>query len=734
MMLPARNPVRHIALLLACCLTCALGTGCLDGGTDRADKLAAIARWEDRRLAPQDSLGGMLADGDAHVRLAAVRAAGLIGRDDALPRMIDLREDPSQTVRAQMLFSLGLLADTLAVPVLVAAITDPRPAIRQAALRGLAQMPNRGAALVQVAAGDSPKDRAAAWDALRNQVDQVGRQELLLALQGGLVSSEPDVLWRVLRCVERLPDSTLVPLVIPATRSDRVQVRVHSYRALARLGGAAARQAVLLSAADHAFRRLPGQRVDIAACRALGTLAVEAPPEQMPAVAAFLIDRSGSASSHVAMAALDAMTACVARRPLPDEAADQESLLPVWRIRMARAALQRMDHPEAGVRAAAVTARAALRGAGSLDDFAPRLAVEESAHVMAALTRAVGDLCTDPDNRLKPFLGSLLFDAPPDTDLPAQRWLRNGLVGAAALDALAANETCDPHHRWQTQVDLMMRAVMPGATDDEQVLAATALGHLGDHPDDATARGVVGVARRIAGPWRSDLKLAAIECLGKMFSAPDSVWTPGETATAETRLLLSSSFDDPDVRIRLTARRTAQETGLLPAHLIPTAASLRATLPAFVRSADQPPVTVQFDAPRVTGTTNRGSFTLELKPDVAPNTCAVFLDLVNRGFYAGLTFHRVVPDFVVQGGDPTGTGWGSSGYTIRSEWSDLPYHRGMVGIAHSGKDTGSCQWFVTLSEQPHLVWRYTVFAEVVDGLEIFDGMQPGDKFNLAVAH
>ena len=110
----------------------------------------------------------------------------------------------------------------------------------------------------------------------------------------------------------------------------------------------------------------------------------------------------------------------------------------------------------------------------------------------------------------------------------------------------------------------------------------------------------------------------------------------------------------------------------------------------------------------------------------------MFLHLVRNGFYDGLTFHRVVPDFVVQGGDPTGTGWGGPGYTIRSEWSPRPYVRGTVGIAHSGKDTGGCQWFVTLSEQPHLVGRYTVFGEVTRGMDVFDLMQPGDTFSLDV--
>ena len=716
---------------LALALLALVLTGCLPGDGKREPKLEAVARWEDRRLAPQDSLTSMLTDADAHVRLAAVRAAGLIGRDDALVRMIDLDGDPSRTVRQQALFSLGILADTLAVPDLETATTDPGAPVRLAALRGLAHVPNRGMALLAVATTGEPQESAAAWDALRNQVDRVPHDDLLHALQAGLAADNPDVQWRVLRCVELLPDSTLVPLVASYARSDRAQVRVHAYRALARLDGAEARATVLATAEEHPFRHLEARRVDIAACRALGTLAVGAPEEQMPAVAAFLVECAGDPHPHVATTALDAMTACVADRPLPPEAAAQESLLPVWRIRMARSARDHLDRTDAGVRTAAVGAYAAVRGAGALPDLQPRVADETSAHVMAALVRAVGAHCTDPDATLCQFLGQPLFDAVADTSGAANPWLRQGLVGAAALEVLAANESCDPHRRWEILVDTMMRAVMPGASDNEQVLSATTLGLLGKYPDDITVQGVLHVANRTTEPWRSDLRLAALECLEDMFAVPDSVWTPREETTTSSSAFLTAAFDDPDVRIRLAARKTAVGTGLLPPRLIPSEASLRATLPAVHRHPDQPPVTLSFDAPRIAGTTPRGDFVLELKTDVAPNTCAVFLDLVDKGFYNGLSFHRVVPDFVVQGGDPTGTGWGGPGYTIRSEWSSLPYRRGMVGIAHSGKDTGGCQWFVTLSEQPHLVGRYTVFAEVVEGIEVFDGMQPGDTFSLA---
>ena len=117
---------------------------------------------------------------------------------------------------------------------------------------------------------------------------------------------------------------------------------------------------------------------------------------------------------------------------------------------------------------------------------------------------------------------------------------------------------------------------------------------------------------------------------------------------------------------------------------------------------------------------------MALNIQLAPLTVLHFLSLVKDKYYDGLSFHRVVPNFVVQGGDPRGDGSGGPGYMIRCEYSNAPYRRGTVGIATSGKDTGGSQWFVTLSPQPHLEGRYTVFAEVTSGMEVVDEIVPGD--------
>ncbi len=124
--------------------------------------------------------------------------------------------------------------------------------------------------------------------------------------------------------------------------------------------------------------------------------------------------------------------------------------------------------------------------------------------------------------------------------------------------------------------------------------------------------------------------------------------------------------------------------------------------------------------------TDKGEITMELFFDVAPLTVLNFIKLSQEGFYNNLTFHRVVPGFVVQGGDPRGDGSGGPDYSIRCEYSNQPYERGSVGIATSGKDTGGSQFFFTLTPQPHLEARYTLFAQVTEGMEVVDKMVIGD--------
>lgn len=125
-------------------------------------------------------------------------------------------------------------------------------------------------------------------------------------------------------------------------------------------------------------------------------------------------------------------------------------------------------------------------------------------------------------------------------------------------------------------------------------------------------------------------------------------------------------------------------------------------------------------------TTSKGIIKIRLLKDDAPFTVLNFVKLAKKNFYNGLSFHRVVPNFVVQGGDPRGDGWGGPGYAIRSEFSLVNFSRGACGIASAGKDTEGCQFFITHLPTPHLDGRYTVFAKVVSGYDVVDNLQVGD--------
>jgi cyclophilin family peptidyl-prolyl cis-trans isomerase len=122
----------------------------------------------------------------------------------------------------------------------------------------------------------------------------------------------------------------------------------------------------------------------------------------------------------------------------------------------------------------------------------------------------------------------------------------------------------------------------------------------------------------------------------------------------------------------------------------------------------------------------KGTIEIELAVLDAPQTCRNFMTLARKGFFNGLEIHRVVPNFVVQDGDPRGDGEGGPGYTIRDELNQRPFVRGAVGMALPWKDTGGSQFFITHSPQPHLDARYTAFGHVVNGMDVVDRIQQGD--------
>lgn len=129
--------------------------------------------------------------------------------------------------------------------------------------------------------------------------------------------------------------------------------------------------------------------------------------------------------------------------------------------------------------------------------------------------------------------------------------------------------------------------------------------------------------------------------------------------------------------------------------------------------------------------TDKGNIVIELAPQYAPNTVNNFVFLARQGFYDGVTFHRVIGNFMIQGGDPTGTGMGGPGYDFEDEFegNSLVHETGVLSMANAGPNTNGSQFFITHSPQPHLDGRHTVFGKVTSSQVIVDSIEQGDVMN-----
>jgi cyclophilin family peptidyl-prolyl cis-trans isomerase len=199
-----------------------------------------------------------------------------------------------------------------------------------------------------------------------------------------------------------------------------------------------------------------------------------------------------------------------------------------------------------------------------------------------------------------------------------------------------------------------------------------------------------------------------------------------EYGAAAATPLLRSAFADKDWAVRVRAVMLLKV--LDPAAAVDGDMQIRpapTTVAPEVYSAARlvnPPVSLQ-----VYLDTDRGLIQIEMAVLDAPLTVENFIALARKGYFNGLSVHRVVPNFVVQDGDPRGDGEGAPGYTIRDEINQRPYLRGTVGMAlDPWRDTGGSQYFITHSPQPHLDARYSVFGRVIAGMDVVDQLQQWD--------
>ena len=246
--------------------------------------------------------------------------------------------------------------------------------------------------------------------------------------------------------------------------------------------------------------------------------------------------------------------------------------------------------------------------------------------------------------------------------------------------------------------------------DPDVIVRGTAADLFGDLPpsEQHAAALIAAFSRTLSDPL-NDAALSTLDALGKQKS----------TSANEA---IKSALDSRDHLVRRRA------VAILKANGVGDFSSRIGTVQTKNTAADYQRALGRFGTrPRAVVTTTKGSFTIELLPEAAPLTVDNFVQLARRSFFNGITIHRVVPNFVIQDGDPRGDGnGGPPNHQIRCEINEVPYDRAAVGMALSGKDTGGSQWFVTHSPQPHLDGGYTVFGRVVTGMNVVDSIIRGD--------
>ncbi len=668
--------------------------------------------------------------------VAALASLARIGTAPALAAAVPRLDGPAvpapETIAAFGLFDPdGFVAgDATVAPLLDRAeralwshhVLADDPATRSATAFALARVGRaRTARLVIQALAPAPNDPA--FDPARAAVDLrlveiacrrgIGDAPALVdaaaqALDAGDPSVRRAALAAIARCVPRLGAAAadraevLSPRIERARAGADASVAAAAYAALAALGDAPASRAVFEPFDGPEDPSVPGwvvvvRRVEaLAAGGAAGRRRLAAALDDLdPATLSF------PAAHAVAVALAALRTPVEGDGPAVEAAARLAERLAASPGPPGRARRERMTIACLAATTAAARGRA-VEAAACEDDalppaFARRQAVERwrSAAPGPARTKALLAFAADEDPTVAAFaLGGLIDAGEARVRATVLAALRRDDPGVAAAAASVVG-------RWLHTRPAQDRAIVDALLD----VAAPA-------PGDP----------RASAPW-IEARLSAIDALDALLHAP-----PAQRRFAEAIVRrLSARTDEPHHAVRLAIRRAlARHPDAVEKLAAAWAAAPGAR--AFEKAGGRidPPPSMPA-RPRLRFDTDAGAFEVVLYGDLAPMNVTNLLSLAAGGFFDGLTFHRVVPGFVVQGGDPRGDGYGGPGYVVPCEWSNLAYDRGTVGIALAGKDTGGSQFFVTHVPAPHLEGRYTVVGRVTAGMDVVDRLLPYDR-------
>lgn len=685
--MPLRKLLRAVSVLVIAAATAGAQSAITRPDAATISLYARLLAMTDTRQLDTVLVDQCLANSWRPLRAAATIAIGQVGREKGLsgtPRLRRLLQDSDSNVAANAAYALGLLRDSSSIAALNGALDARGPAAREGAW-----------ALGEIGA----PSRAAITATLRKQHPGDVAVQLLLAaaklrpvplaeVRPYLRSANPVEIWAASYALARTRASggvrdlialagTTVASRGPTTQSAEphdargpyTDRRLAPARIRAEIARGLARTAAGDSLGSEAFATLSrlahdaDPHVRVNAVRSLGTYRSQANT--------LLVEGTKDADANVRIAAAQSLSSSLSKEEGEFGTLWAADTSIVYRSSLLASAVR------AGLRPPQ------LRAWATSPDW----------HLRAAVANAAGDTLDRAFalTRVRPLLA--------DTD-PR---VRESAYGALAPPASMPLE------------DSVHDLLIAGLRDPDFYVRATVLTALADRPTAADIPAVLASYRLAANDSANDARLAALQYIGAVWKRDSASVTPD----LRSQLSVLAVPTDP---LELNAGSGVPAWSRW-GNVVPAARAL-AWYDSVVRQMVLPSV----NGKPITATivTARGPIHLELFGAEAPITVWNFLALARSGYYRDTRFHRVVPNFVAQDGDPRDDGNGGPGYAIRDEMNRHRYERGAVGMALSGPDTGGSQYFITHSPQPHLDGHYTVFGRVSRGYDVLDRIVQGD--------
>lgn len=684
----------------------------------RSVHLQILQAEDERRW--DESLSKLLADPNAAVRSRAALAAGRIGNDQAVTSLSSLlKEDKDGSVRAMAAFAIGEIEAASGAPPLIEASknSNETPEVRRRAIEGLGKI---AAALPREQEARTRELGAIILESLRAEGERTptDSETILLALTSAL-RSRPANGGPVIAGFLRHADSRVradAANVLARLRLKDGNNELHSMLSkdldpivranAARVLGATEEKSASAALLDRALND-SDSRVRVSAIRALALVKdPDAADTLLKQAAIFVTDyqkaRKTAIKTSVQNELLEIVTTLGRLLPLQAENKTNRTIIQTFFMNLQEIVEPRMPEIETAYVRVLPAEYFSLYGRSevAVGHPPPEVLHWRSAASIAQAVREIASLPNSvSNNELKEKSVSVLRDLlDNNSGLLAVMKTSHAYAIPDTLRSLAAFKPKDLG-------DLALRYL----SHEDVVVRSTAADLIGDlPPSEANTRALISALATTNNDRLNDAALSILDSLGKQ-----------KTDAANEAIKSALKSEDPLIRRRAVALLKANGVGDFAASIGTVKSSN--TKVDYLRALGRSDRSVQ-----AVVTTSKGSFTIDFLPSEAPLTVDNFVRLAKRGYFRGITIHRVVPNFVIQDGDPRGDGNGGPGYQIRCEINQVPYERAAVGMALSGKDTGGSQWFVTHSRQPHLDGGYTVFGRVTSGMEVVDSIVRGD--------